>query len=177
MKLLMSLRGTASPGTISIIAHDGINEESFSVETDEFGNWTASFNQVDITTGSWGGLYQYDSFGNRTESPWNLHNPLLIASLWQEVVEGFHWPAYSDVTLTIDDPNVEGEVNYTETHTVDKQGQTTFLVENPKPFIIAAGQELTLSGGGYTKSHTIFDIGFSSYDSALETVSGSGTQD
>ena len=89
-------------------------------------------------------------------------------------MEGFHWPAYSDVTLTIDDPNVEGEVNYTETHTVDKQGQTTFLVENPKPFIIAAGQELTLSGGGYTKSHTIFDIGFSSYDSALETVSGSG---
>jgi hypothetical protein len=132
------------------------------VPTNEFGEWQVDFTDtVDITKETYGYLWQYDEAGNYTEIYWFALDPIIKAHLNIPNVAGERWPAYTPITLEIN--------GQTWTEVSTSYGDISFNID---PVIIEPGLVIEMSGGGYTRSHTVIPITTTSIDDVNNTISG-----
>jgi hypothetical protein len=83
-------------------------------------------------------------------------------------IVGFHWPVGTEFTLTVDDPDIPGLVDYSDTAIVrvdpNNPDSTEGRFEPGDAFQIEPGHFVTLSGAGATKTHTVTNLTFDGVD-------------
>ena len=155
------------PGNIFYIYGYGDSgyTEDLTITADSDGNWTADFSEIlDIKSGTYGYAYQHDDNDNYTMVYWYVPDPRLSANLTDDLILGYGWPAKTNVTLEIG--------NNTWTETSDERGYVFFELES---FDLTGNQVLTMQGGGFTITHTTFNLSFLNINQTLDYVHGRAT--
>ncbi|MBI5951555.1 MAG: BMP family ABC transporter substrate-binding protein [Chloroflexi bacterium] len=155
------------------------------VDTDSGGNWTADFahpgteddeqETSDLTYGSWVDSSQWDDDGDTTMYGMNVPNSRIIARINENTIEGNEWPDGATVTLKIDDPDVVGTENYTdsqEAHYPPWDSRNTYLRFELDGFILEPGHIVTMTDGDTTKVLTVVDIEATGWNLSADTISG-----
>jgi hypothetical protein len=144
---------------------DGTYSGTFDVTSDSTGNWVADFSEIlDIKLGTYGYAYQYDDNDNYTMVYWYVPDPHLYANITDDLIVGYGWPAETNVTLEIG--------NNTWTETSDELGYVFFELVS---FDLTGNQVLTMQGGGFTITHTTFNLSFLNINQTLDYVHGRAT--
>lgn len=87
--------------------------------------------------------------------------PIIVVFIENNDIVGFHWPVETILTLTIDDPETPGPVNYTGTAQVEADpdpnvpDSTAARFPLGDDFQLEPGHIVTLDGGGTNKVHTV----------------------
>lgn len=162
-----TISGTADQDSwVQVIASNSQVSAVLSVQANASGTWLADFSgKVDIKAGASGNVTQYDSQGNSTTTSWFVPDPYISVSLNMNSIYGRQWPPDTQITLSIG--------SYTWTATSNVYGNVFF---KPDTVLIEAGQQITLTGGGYTQSHTVRYIVINNVDIDTDIVSGLAEQ-
>lgn len=160
-----TLSGTADPGWLTIRANDQENSEQKDIEANESGEWTATLSTVVIEEGVQAQLSQSDADNDRTDVFWFIPDPTIGANPKEEIVYGSLWPAFTEVTLTIE----ASRESWTETSS--EYGGVGFDLEE---FDLLPGHELVMTdeSGTYTQTHRVRNIRVTLIDLIADTVSG-----
>jgi len=148
------------------------------------GTWQVDFSEPgifpeeqtlwDLTLGMSNSVSQEDEDGDITLYPWYVRNPIIRARFHPY---GFHevnvydWPLGTAVTVQINDP-----ADYKSTQIImPRDGsplrtQATFKIW--KSYDMKAGDHITVSGGGITRTHTIMDVAVTLVDLDHDVISG-----
>ena len=139
--------------------------EDLTITADSDGNWTADFSEIlDIKSGTYGYAYQFDENDNYTMVYWYVPDPRISANLTDDLIFGYGWPGKTNVTLEIG--------NNTWTETSNERGNVFFELES---FDLTGNQVLTMQGGGFTITHTTFNLSFLNINQTLDYVHGRAT--
>ncbi len=161
-----TVSGIATPNTeIKVIAWDTLNWVYKYPMSDSQGAWTANFKgSVDIKPGVNGWAYEFDTQGNSTEISWVVPNPTIQVYVNEDRIEGDMWPPYTDITINI------GSNSWTITSY--SSGDFRLYFNN---FAIQKGQKVTVTGGGYTRTHTVTNLEVTQVIEATNVVKGKAT--
>jgi peptide/nickel transport system substrate-binding protein len=137
------------------------------------GSWLADFTGlVDIVPGMQIAVYQEDSDGDYTNYGWNVPNPYILAIPSEHVVYGMDWPLLNtELTLTIQgytDTSTTGVAPW-DPNTIEAQFDLAGHLD------LVPGDEVTISGGGFTKTLTITNITVTKLDVVNDTISGTAS--
>ncbi|MGD1993858.1 MAG: peptide ABC transporter substrate-binding protein, partial [Anaerolineae bacterium] len=161
---------------VRILSEEPWNWVERQVTADAAGDWTADFSgATDIRPGSGGRAWQEDDAGNQTLVNWRLRNPNFSVRFTDNQVHGYDWPLDAVVTMAIDDPDTSEAPDYTVSATVgpaDWNPEETWVMLPLGDFSIAPGQEVWLTDGTVTKTHTIVTLEVTDVDVESDTVSG-----
>jgi hypothetical protein len=137
------------------------------------GSWTAEFAPFSFVPGTEGGATQPDAAGNATQVSWHTLNPVIQAFPDQDKVNANDWPIGTVVSMTIN-----GSPPYTATvgaSSWDPYGTAAeFRVEN---YDTQAGDEISMTGGGITRSMIVTSLTITNIDASNATVSGMADKD
>ncbi len=132
------------------------------------GTWTADFAPFSFVPGTEGGATQPDAAGNTTQTGWHTLTPVIQAFPDQDKVNANDWPIGTVVSMTINDSNT-----YTArvgASSWDPYGTTAEIwVENHD---VQAGDAISMTGAGITRSMTITSLEITNIDVNNATVSG-----
>ncbi|MGD1994927.1 MAG: hypothetical protein PVI59_17165, partial [Anaerolineae bacterium] len=150
------------------------------VVTATMGVWTRYFSPWDLAPGTAGPAVQYDDDGDQTWIEWWVPNPRIEARPVEDAVAGWEWPE-GPVALTIDDddPNSGPLYSASENAYVPEwdPGTTYVRFDFQDTFDLQAGHTVTLSGGGFTKTHQVTALAVTGVDPANDTVFGTAAPD
>ena len=136
---------------------------NLTVTADGSGNWTADFNGIeDIEQGYSGSVIQYDPDGDSTRISWRLRDPAFEVHPGDNYIFGWDWSPNMPVTLEINSVLIATEES-------DPMGYVGFF---PESFDIQPGQEIVLSDGTYTKTHTVIDLAVTTIDEVNDILNG-----
>ena len=171
-----TVSGTAQPGAdVDVWVHGGPACQTI---VGPAGNWTADCSAVglDIVPGTGGAARQHDEDGDGTIVYWQVPNPRFDVWALDDQVQGWEWPLGAEVTLLIDDPDVAGPVNYSDSQTVIlapwNPDQTWVLFDLQGVFDVQPGHIVTLTHGTTAKTHTVTNLAVTAVDPGADTVSG-----
>jgi hypothetical protein len=160
-----TVTGTAAKSTPVTVTLD--TGESTTVTASSQGAWTATLpsinadDQVHAT--------QTDTDGDTTHrsmtAPPLPLTPTFTVDPDTDTLTGTGWPASITLTVTLSDATLG-------TPTADDQG--AFTLESTTD--LTAGSSLTVTGGGYTKTHTVTALAISSVDTTTGTVTGTAAK-
>ncbi len=157
--------GTADPAKEIIVATFDQNWQQTGIVTttaDSAGNWSADFSGVwDITVGTKGFPAIFDDDGDYTEVGWEIPIPWFEINIVEDAIWGGNWTPGSAVTVTAG--------AYTSTLTADEGGNVGFGFMD---FDLAPGDYVEMTDGTTTKSLTAYNLAFTAYDLALDTLTG-----
>ena len=132
------------------------------------GSWIADFAPFSFVPGTEGGATQPDAAGNTTQTGWHTLTPVIQAFPDQDKVNANDWPIGTVVSMTINGSNT-----YTArvgASSWDPYGTTAEIwVENHD---IQAGDEISMTGAGITRSMTVTALQITNIDVITSTVSG-----
>jgi Leucine-rich repeat (LRR) protein len=156
--------GKADPGSnIDVYAYDeDWNVVSRKETANAYGYWQAYFNEIDLIKGSTGWATQYDAEGNRTEIDWSIPDPRVNIHLPDNVIQSYGWMGNTLVTLTIDGQVILSRYS-------SRWGD---LWINVNDFELQPGQEVVLTGGGFSCTHFINNITVTEIDQEMDIVFG-----
>ena len=160
-----TVSGVTTPNAwVNVSACDEDNCAGIDWQAGPGGAFTADMTQIDIdiAPGTFGGVGRWDDDGDGTVIDWRVPNPTITVNPETNSVWGREWPANTTVELSI-----SGKGTYAG-HT-DKYGGFNF---DTLEVDIVAGDEVSVSGGGKSKSHTVMELHDISYDEVADTVSG-----
>jgi hypothetical protein len=144
--------------------------------TDSDGNWEVNFTPFDLQEGTGGRVEQVDEDGDATSVDWSVPNPWFTVFPENEFVEGWEWPFGIEVHLTINDPGTEQEVDFEQYeysgYAPWGSGQLWIWFEFPGEYDVKPGDIVTLSGGGYTRTHTVESLTVDAIDLSENQVAG-----
>ena len=158
------LTGTADPGELRVRAcTSGYCYSKYPI-ADEDGNWTEDLTDLtDITLETYGYLYQYDDQGNYTVIYWYQPDPRVSANLTNDVIYGYRWPAFVEVSLSVEGTNFGTKTSYSD-------GSFYFSLGD---YDLDVGQEIVITSPDYpTVTYTTQNIAFEDYDIEEDTVWG-----
>lgn len=171
--------GRADPNTFVRVEAFAEGGAQRIVQADGLGAWLADFSveagpepqqqAYDIVPGSEGNVCQEDDDGDQTQVNWRVANPVFAAYPAQEAIEGWDWPAFAEVTITVDDPGTPAPSDLSMTATCNEFGE--FWVELPG-FDLRGSQLVAVTDGASTKQHEVTALIVGSVDEAADTVSG-----
>ena len=171
-----TVSGTAEAGSdVDVWVH---GDPSCQVVVDPDGNWTADCAAVgsDIVPGTGGGAREHDEDGDGTRIHWRVPNPRFWVSPLDEQVNGADWPLGADVTLLIDDPDILGPVDYSDSQTVVVHpwdpNQTSVSFDFGGSFDVEPDHIVTLTDGTTAKNHTVTNLAVTDVDPDTNIVSG-----
>ncbi len=98
--------------------------------------------------------------------------PRFHAEIVENDVFGVDWLPFINVTLTINDPTNGPGVDFNDTKTTNSGGFVMF--NDLGGLALAAGMEVSMTGGSITKTHTITNLVALNVDPLTDTVSGTG---
>ncbi len=178
--------GTAEPGSeVQVWARDegGGGADDVRYETaDPSGDWMTDFADPsqptwDIHPGTWVSAIQWDTDSDGTWYSERVYDPRLNARTNNEHVEAQDWPWMATLLLEIDDPGTIDDPDYTDSALVDAYADwdptITYIdfsfggVYDLKP-----GDEVSLTDGTTTKTHTVTSLAFTDIDPNTNIVSG-----
>ncbi len=152
------------------------------VTADDEGAWIADFAQpgplddegttVNIDFGTWVDSWQGDGDGNSTMFAQRVPNPPIAVHMPDNRIDTWDWPLATMLNMTVTD-GVTTVTKNQETYGApwdDTNGYTNF--EMSPDTTLLAGQQITISGGGFTKAYTIPDLEITGFDMEQDTVSG-----
>jgi hypothetical protein len=157
--------GQADSGTsVDIWVH---GNGGMTVTADSGGNWTADFSSMtDLTYLSDGGSQQTDDDGDSTGVWWS--SPRFQVSPEDDWVQSWRqWTPGATISLTIKD---SGVVVYTDSQIADADGNFNFNLWDV--FDLQRGQEVTVSDGTTTKTHTVLDLFVDGVDVTADDIFG-----
>lgn len=176
------LRGSTDPG---MLVEAGVNRDEGEgglllrrVITDEdTGDWSADFSEpgalpdeMGTTDSIWDGAHGWvsaiDEDGDRTQLDWSIPNPHMDVWISHNFISVYDWPAGTELTLTV----AEGGIERHRLTTMLENGSEE--LPGSEEFPLAAGQTVTLSGGGFERSLTVADLRSPTVDMANSTLSG-----
>jgi len=129
--------------------------------TDGSGNWTLDFSGVlDIVPNMEGGMWQSDDEDDDTVTHWRIPEPWIGVNYHNRQVWCDQWPTNTSVTLFVDDVEIS-------TIDLDYWGDGGFWGVETE-----VGQEVTVTGGGFTKSTIVKNISLGGVDQYADTVFG-----
>ena len=157
------------------------------INSDGSGDWTADYanpgprndeqDLVNLQPGTNGWAAENDHNGNRTSVDWRIANPWLQANPVSEWVQAREWPAGTTLTLTIDDPNTGGDVDYTGTSVVGPapwDSNDIVAHFDLAGFDLQTGHIVTVTDGTTTRTMTPTNLVVTALDMDLDTISGVG---
>lgn len=102
--------------------------------------------------------------------------PFLIAFTAQDAVEAWSWPDGTSVQLSIDDPSTPVSPDFTAEGTVAPttwgDPRTYYRFDFAGTFDLKPGHIVSVSDGVATKIHEVRNLGITTVNAALDTVSG-----
>ena len=167
-------RATAGRAAIVYVQTD-TSQASLDITIGPAGNWSADFNGLlDIHTIVYNYIRVYDPDGDALQA--SLVVPNFQARMTENEVHGYGWPLGATVTLTIDDPDGPdyGPVSLSPI-VAPWDASQTFTQFRLGTFTLQPGQQLSMTDGNITKTHTVTDLLVSGINASLDTVSGTGT--
>jgi len=157
-----TLSGKANPGELGVWACDDFTCDWVYPIADSSGEWTADFSSlVDIAPGSAGDAFQYDADGDETRIRWSLPDPNIRVFPLDNFIGGYDWTPDTLVSLTIDSTLINSEYS-------NDLGRVFFS----ESFTLVPGNEIVLSDGTFTRTHTITNLSVTEIDEDTETISG-----
>ncbi len=164
---LDTVTGTAVQNTrVSVGACNRSTCEWQQPYADEFGNWSTSFSGLlNIGTGSWGYVNQWELDGDATEIAWNIFSPEILVHPSTDIIEGWKWEPNLNIALAI------GE--YTNAVTSDENGYFNF--DLTAEFDVQPGQLVELTDGTNSDDHMVRSIVLNPIDEENDIVSGTST--
>lgn len=182
-----TVSGTANPNAYVLVGVNSGDEGLRLVQADGEGNWTADYKvpgslppwqaTADILEDTYVSASEFDNDGNHTVVSWHLAKPNIEVRLDGNSVTGYNWPLETDITITIDNPATPDiSVDYSATAQMAQSpwaGQAVVYFDLNNLYEVKPGDIVTLHGGGYTRSHTVFDgLSVTSANVDSDTVSG-----
>ncbi|MBI5352063.1 MAG: BMP family ABC transporter substrate-binding protein [Chloroflexi bacterium] len=178
-----TISGVASPGSdVQVCINIPNNCVSRNLVADAVdGTWTANYNpDYDLNPGDYGWTAEYDSDSDRTWYDWSIPGtPSLIARLGQDRVAANEWSDGTPLALVINDPNTTSSIDYfDDTQTAqlnnpsDPWSGTYAIFDFAATYTLKPGDEITVTGGGVTRSMIVADINITDVDIEADTVSG-----
>lgn len=145
------------------------------ITIDSSGYWQADLAGItDITTVSSGMAIEQDSDGDGTLYEWRM--PTFYVRPVENHVRSYGWQVGTSVNLSVDDPNIPGSPDYTDTKIVTTASwdpsQTDVIFELGEAFTLEPGMVVTLTDGINTKSHTVTDLTVTGINLEADTISG-----
>ena len=135
---------------------------------DGSGNWTADFSgMTDLTYANDGGSQQFDDDGDSTGVWWSSPR-FWVAPDDNWVQSNTRWTPGATITLTIKNG---GSVVYTASQPADSHGNFYFDLGGGS-FDLQRGQEVTISDGTITKTHTVMPFYVDDVNVSDDTISG-----
>ncbi len=159
-----TVSGTAPSGRFVSVWTCDETDKCIGLDTnaDESGNWTVDFTgTVDLVRGSHGGFHVSDEDNDGTCLDWRIPNPSFAVNPVDDSVWGWEWPALTELTLTAKGNTYQAYTN--------EYGDVDF--GRPGPDLVA-GDILTLSDDVTIKTHTVYNLAYTGYDLAADTISG-----
>ncbi len=157
------VKGVADPYSALIIYGNDRNSYEWLYPTaDSYGKWAATFTKIDIKSGTYGWVYQYDVEGNATLLNWNVPNPYMRVYPQYDDVSGSSWTPNTTVKIFVD--GIEKKST-----TSNASGSVYFSLA---PFDLKTGQVVKMTDGVYTRTHTVLKIKISGYDLVSDTITG-----
>ena len=160
--------GTAPANThVSVWLHDdgGFAETS----SDSNGNWIADFG-FPFSRYLWAGARVYDEDGDETFAEANRPNFAVSKDLHWVIARD--WPLDSMITLTIEDPG-SGVIYQNSQMAVPSDWNPDYSETFWNDLgDLQPGWMVTVSGGGFTKTHEITDLAVTDVNAELDQVSG-----
>lgn len=120
-----------------------------------------SLTGFDIAPGSWGFFEQSDEDGDGTQVKWQILNLTVNVDPSRDEVWGFQWPANTEVTIEVSSQSF--------TAWTDGNG---FFITDKLTVDIQVGEIVTVTAGGYQKTHQVVEIAITGYDLENNMVSG-----
>jgi len=183
------VRGTADPLSIVniVITADEVARTFVmrGVSADDQGNWVADFsipgtqsNEVpfDIHSGTWGSVNQVDLDLDNTSFGWQAYVPRMDVGVSNDFICAHDWPEGSNLTLTIDDSENGIGIDLNRSKVVspwtDYPSEFAACFDLRGQFNIKPGDEIKITGGGFTKMHVTRNLTITAAASSTDTVSG-----
>jgi len=163
-----TVSGTAPSGRFVSVWTCDETDKCIGLDTnaDESGNWTVDFTgTVDLVRGSHGGFHVSDEDNDGTCLDWRIPNPSFAVNPVDDSVWGWEWPALTELTLTAKGNTYQAYTN--------EYGDVDF--GRPGPDLVA-GDILTLSDDVTIKTHTVYNLAYTGYDLAADTISGTADE-
>jgi len=182
-----TVSGKAAPG--SNVGHWACDENGCAnrlVIADENSDWIADFAHVgendgeqdllDIRAGVGGDVSQFDDDGDYTEVQWRVPNPNFAVRANFDQVEAYEWNLGTTLTLEIDDPDNGPGVDYDDTQIVGvapwNPNQTYVEFRFAGEYDLQPGDEVSLTDGFTTKTHTVTSLEITAFDVENDLVYG-----
>lgn len=157
--------GMADPGSeLEVWVWNGDESDGGAMytTTDSSGHWLIDFSDNwDIKPGWHGYVQIHDPEHDFTEVSWDIPMPWFEINIVEDAIWGGSWTPGSAVTVTAG--------TYTDTMTADEDGNVGFGFMD---FDLAPGFYVEMTDGITTKSLTAYNLGFTSYDLDLDTLTG-----
>lgn len=182
--------GTAAPSTEVYVQNFYDRGVQRWVPVDVSGNWLADFSVPGDEPGEEKirdiGAYdrfmviQFENTGH-TQYDWIAPNPIVVIHPVANYAYGSGWPAGSQVTFAVDDPDTAGFPDYEETQTVVEDpndpgwGSPVFL--SGATFDIEVGHHAILTEACYVKEHTVINLTVQGGDIFNHTIWGTAEPD
>jgi VCBS repeat-containing protein len=161
---------TNSPADVHLWVHENPQGSHIAATPDGGGDWkgTPTF---DIVPGTGGAAVQADEDNDLTWVNWHALAPWIAALPDTDHVRGHDWPEAATVELEINGLLITSGVT-----TIAPWDPTTTFIEfdltSGVIYHLQAGDEVELSGGGFTKSVTVTGLAVNGINGVTDTVSG-----
>ena len=162
------ITGKAEPlSEVYVYAHTNTSSKWLYPIADSNGVWQADCSSyLDLDSGSYSWVYQYDEQGNSTRVNSRIPDPYVNTYPLANYLYGQDWTPDATVTLTI------GTNQWTEQS--DYDGFVYFPLD---PFDLQAGQHIHMTDGEYEIDYMIKNLAVTDINPDLDTVSGTADPD
>jgi hypothetical protein len=172
--------GTADSGAIVNVWVPGHEEANLNVPATD-GTWRAEFNTVgfDLTGGMCGYAMVYDEIGDSTAAYWCIPNPRMEVNPSSYWVNAREWPISTSMHMSVIRSGSEvyaadatmGPAPWNPNDPNDIVAHFNLASSDP-PFVLLAGDEITMAGGGIERTYIVSRLRITGVDPFIETVSG-----
>jgi hypothetical protein len=167
-----TVSGQASSGMQVFTWPDATGEQLMSIAGED-GQWQVDFTGFyDLGQGDCGRSEIRNMFGNATAIDWCTVNPEIRVWLGSQKIDGYYWPA-GEVNLEIFDP--VSQDTYTDTGIAAGDPDSVTVQFMLTDFLLEPGQVVTISGSGFSKTHTIPPLEITAIDIQSDIVSGTSS--
>ncbi|TET99438.1 MAG: hypothetical protein E3J30_04570 [Anaerolineales bacterium] len=174
------ISGVAPDGeTVRVDACNQIAPDEWDCSSEEDiaagGTWSVSFESFDLLPDSWYAAFITDEDGDSTTA--ELPPPPSMG-IWpiEDRAEGWGWPLDAEITLSIDDPGTGPGQDYGDVQTVVpaewNPDETIVYFEFADLYDVKAGDIVSMTGEGKTKTYVVTSLEVTSIDPEFDTVSG-----
>ena len=152
------------------------------VGSGEYGDWLADFSGLEdpvLFPGACGNAEAWGEGSSSTIVDWCVPppppTPEIRAWLGNQRIEGYQWLLGEWVSLEIYDP--VNAATFTASQRVEGVEGGTFVGFSVDGWVLEPGQEITMTGGEFTKTHIILPVSITSADPELDVVVGTASSE